>query len=185
MHEHPIGATSWKLDSVIEILKMKGVKTVVGDQCQFGLETKGVEGRNTPARKRIRFMSNSSDILNELGRLCPGDHDHQHLVNGRAEKAAVYPDGLCRAICRGLSKEIDIEKRKIKPILGLSALDRVGEIPESEEESQCWKSAWDDVSGKELDPKRSQSGESPGDTARQPEKGLAKGAPSRSHSTRL
>ena len=97
-------------------------------------------------------MSNSSEILNELGRLCPGDHEHQHLINGRAEKAAVYPDGLCRAICRGLLKEIDMEQRKIKPILGLSALDKVGEIPESEEESQCWKSAWDDVSGKELDP---------------------------------
>ena len=95
-------------------------------------------------------MSNSPAILNELGKLCPGDHDHQHLVNGRAEKAAVYPDGLCRAICRGLAKEIDIEKKKVRPILGLNSLDKVGEIPESEEESQCWKSAWDDVSGKEF-----------------------------------
>ena len=60
LHEHPVGATSWKLESMTSILKMKGVSTVVGDQCQFGLETTGGAGRSTPARKRTRVMSNSS-----------------------------------------------------------------------------------------------------------------------------
>ena len=29
LHEHPVGATSWKMDVMMRILKMKGVNTVV------------------------------------------------------------------------------------------------------------------------------------------------------------
>ena len=34
----------------------------------------------------------------------------------------------------------------------LCALDKVREVPECEEGNLPWQSAWDDVSGKELDP---------------------------------
>ena len=104
------GTTSWKLEVMMDILKMKGVHTVIGDQCQFGLETTGGAGTAVPARKRTRFMPKSAEIFKELGRLCPGDHVHQHLVSGRAEKAAIYPEGLCRAICRGLVKQMEVER---------------------------------------------------------------------------
>ena len=126
LHEHPVGATSWKLDVMLGILRMKGVTTIVGDQCQFGLETKGEHGNSAPTRKRTRFMLNSPEILKELGKLCPGDHRHQHLVSGRAEKAAVYPDGLCRAICRGLVKQIDVERNPVRSLLNLSVVDKIG-----------------------------------------------------------
>ena len=60
--------------------------------------------------------------------------------------------GLCRAICRGLVKEIEMKERHLKSILSLNLQDKAGEVPGSEEEEQLWQAAWDDVSGKELDP---------------------------------
>ena len=102
LHEHPVGATSWQLDPVKKIMKMSGVKTVVGDQCQFGLTTRVDGGGLGPARKRTRFMSSAPSVLEELGRLCQGGHEHQPLVNDRAKEAALYPKELCEAICRGL-----------------------------------------------------------------------------------
>ena len=60
--------------------------------------------------------------------------------------------GLCRAICKGLMRQIDIEKNQVISLLSLSAIDKVGDIPESEEDEYSWQSAWDDVSGKELNP---------------------------------
>ena len=128
-----------------------------GDQCQFGLTTKGKKGQVEPARKRTRLMSNSDEILRELGKLCPGDHRHQHLVSGRAEDAAVYPDGLCRAICRGLVKQVEAERNHLRSILRLCVLDKVVEVPDCEEKEASWQSAWDDVSGKELNPSWGQS----------------------------
>ena len=35
----------------------------------------------------------------------PKNHEHVHLMNGRARAAQGYPSTLCRAICRGISKE--------------------------------------------------------------------------------
>ena len=49
-------------------------------------------------------MTNFRCIARELIRSCNGQHTHQALVDGRAKDAARYPDGLCRAICRGLVK---------------------------------------------------------------------------------
>ena len=97
-------------------------------------------------------MSNSSEILKELGRLCPGDHVHQHLVSGCAERAAVYPEGLCRAICRGLVRQMEVQRGQVLQLLNLSAADVVKDVPEDEESQSQWQAAWDDVSGKELDP---------------------------------
>ena len=65
----------------------------------------------------------------------------------------MYPEGLRRAICRGLFKKTELEKDNLRQILLLCTVDSVGEVPESEEDSHDWIQAWDDVSGKELDPK--------------------------------
>ena len=81
--------------------------------------------------------------------MCPGDHQHQPHVSGRAEGAAVYPEGLCRAICRGLVRQIELERDQVRTLLSLSVVDKVRDVPMSEEDSQQWVPAWDDVSGKE------------------------------------
>ena len=94
LHEHPVGATSWQLEVEKSIMKMEGVNTIVGDQCHFGLGTTGGDGKHRAARKRTRLMSNAPEVLKELGMLCRGEHEHQHLLSNRAAPAAVYPDGF-------------------------------------------------------------------------------------------
>ena len=61
----------------------------------YGLTTWGKKkGSRVPARKRTKFMTNSTYIAQELGRRCDGTHEHQALVSGRAKDAARYPEGL-------------------------------------------------------------------------------------------
>ena len=76
--------------------------------CQFGM-TSNIGGKGSelgPVLKPTGFMTNSPCIASQLARVCPGDHKHVHLVGGRAAGAAIYPPGLCRAICRGLAAQL-------------------------------------------------------------------------------
>ena len=82
--------------------------TAVADQCMYGLLTPGpgpAPRELLPAKKPTRFMSNSWCILQELSTRCDHSHVHQELMGGRASSAAIYPDALCRAICRGLANQ--------------------------------------------------------------------------------
>ena len=90
---------------------MDGVKCHTADMCMYGMQTRGATRREVrPARKRTRFMSNYHWFAERLSTRCDGLHVHQHLLDGRAKAAARYPEGLCRAICIGLSEAIQDEK---------------------------------------------------------------------------
>ena len=96
LHEHPLSASSWKLPGVISLLQRTGVYKVRGDMCSQNMVITDREGP-AKAYKPTGWMSNSIHILNELNRLCtnnggPHDHRHANLQNGRAAKAAVYPE---------------------------------------------------------------------------------------------
>ena len=99
LHEHPVTAGSWKERCILDVMREGGVRTTVTDQCMFGLTTTTTTSTGR-ARKRTRFMSNAGCILDELSVTCDGSHFHIPLVNGRAAKAAVYPEELRKAICR-------------------------------------------------------------------------------------
>ena len=102
LHEHPLGATSWKEQCIRALARVPGVGTVIGDQCQYGLKTVGQDGRPMPAKKPTRFLSSAPVVLEALSRRCRGEHRHQVLEGvGRAAAAARYPAGLCRVILRG------------------------------------------------------------------------------------
>ena len=106
LHEHPLGATSWRERCVRALERQAGVGTVVADQCQYGLVTRGPDGSPLPAKKATRFMSSAPAILEALSRRCPGTHRHQVLEgSGRAAAAARYPAALCRAILRGAEEQ--------------------------------------------------------------------------------
>ena len=62
-----------------------------------------------PARKATTVASSSAQMLKRLHRLCPGEHEHQPLVSGRAAEAAFYPKGLIKAILRGIRDTADAE----------------------------------------------------------------------------
>ena len=87
---------------------MKGVDTTVGDQCAYGLVANDAEQQKVPIRKRTRFVSNSPEILEELSLRCPGHEVHANLWNHRerTKNAAIYPRGLCEAVCRGLARHV-------------------------------------------------------------------------------
>ena len=48
-------------------------------------------------------MANFPEVEDELGVKCDGSHEHQLLISGRAKKAEVYPEGLCKAMCRAIT----------------------------------------------------------------------------------
>ena len=116
LHEHPLAASSWKLDCVKQLLTHRDVHRVRGDMCQHNMIIRDTIGPAL-AFKPTGWMSNSVIILSELNKLCtndggPDDHRHASLQNSRAAKAAVYPEKLCLAILRGLCKEL-IDRNKM------------------------------------------------------------------------
>ena len=153
------------MEEVRKLERETGVTINVADQCMYGLTTPGEEGGEpTAARKRTKFMTNSFWLALELKTKCDGRHEHQWLMGGRAKAAAMYPTGLCRAICRGLRNELDQHKPKLKCLMSVTAKDKVhveGPTLEQKRRSQSVeheedddteiRQAWDDVSGKELD----------------------------------
>ena len=154
LHIHPAGASSWSLKEIQDVLNMLDVGMVVGDQCMYGLKTWGMNGKEQiSARKRTGFMSNSRAMLNELTKKCDGAHEHQWLLGSRAKQSGKYPDGLCRAICVGLMKEIRNNEMKIMKLIDVNSDTKIeAEKLELDEDDGGWSRAWDDVSGEELDP---------------------------------
>jgi len=110
--ENPAGSKAWNYRDVLpRILERLGGKFVFGDQCPFGKKDKD-SGR--PEQKRTGWLSNSEVVLNEVGRRCScprGTHQQiiGHNTRGlRSKQAAEYPKALCRAICRGVLKQMEL-----------------------------------------------------------------------------
>ena len=97
LHEHPRDAKSWKDPPIQHLLHRRDVHLVRCDQCRFGALTavceswKGGQGKQAPVLKPTRFMSNSMPMLRRLHGLCPRDHAHRPLLEGRAASAAFCP----------------------------------------------------------------------------------------------
>ena len=114
LHGHFESASSWQEKCIKSILQMEGVKRVVADQCRYGLKSKDENGVG-PARKSTGFMTNSPCIALQLKRRCPNRqgyeiHRHVRLENGRARAAQQYPPNLCRAVCKGLIKQMEADR---------------------------------------------------------------------------
>ena len=128
-----------------------GVDVTAADEC--GLKTWGMDGKSWESTmKKTRFMSNIPELLPELTLKCDEQHRHQQLLGSRAGPAARYPEGLCRAICMGLMKGLRNKECHVKKKLELTEHTTIGEILE-EETVDFDVEAWDDVTGKALEPK--------------------------------
>ena len=75
--------------------------------CQFGMtshrDKKG--GPIGPVLKPTGMLTNSWCLQLELAKRCPRDHEHVHLIGGRAAAAQEYPRELCESIRRGLAAQ--------------------------------------------------------------------------------
>ena len=107
LHEHPWGASSWKLDFMNDLVNDPRVFSVETHMCRFGM-TSHVRERDGPrglVKKPTGFITSSRCVAAQLNVQCDGSHLHVHLVGGRASAAQVYPDELCRAILRGVVRQ--------------------------------------------------------------------------------
>ena len=76
------------------------------------------------------------------------------LIDGRARNAAIYTPDLCRAICRGFIRQRIKQNSPVKRLMSVKETDRVGELPEHEEDGGNYDMAWDDVNNKVLVPRK-------------------------------
>ena len=143
-----------------DLLAREDVILTEADQCAYGLMTPDRKGRPCPAKKPTKLATNSTWISQELKRKCDRQHTHQPLVAGRAQQAAVYPPGLCKAICLGLQQEVLCQSFgvsgvvQIKPLCSVK-IARQKDVDHEEQSLQLKeeiRQAWDDVSGNELIP---------------------------------
>lgn len=104
LHVHPLGATSWALRAMQSLRQDSRITQIKADMCRFGMSHTESDGEKILIKKPTRFMTNSRGIAHELDKRCEGGHAHCHLVTGRATGAEVYPEGLRRAIYRGLKR---------------------------------------------------------------------------------
>jgi hypothetical protein len=111
LHGHPLCATSWQLECILDVMAMEGVDTEWCDQCQYGQDG----GTGEPVKKPPRWMSNSLEILNMLKMKCkskdgecarPGGGTHTLCTGHVARMAAIYPMKLCKAILQGCRAQL-------------------------------------------------------------------------------
>ena len=172
LHEHPQAATSWREPCMQKLLQEEGVQRVIGDQCQYGSNVKG-GNHEGPARKSTGFLTNSPCIARKLCKRCPnwsGQEIHKHirLESGRAIKAQVYPDALCRAIWQGVNDQLDADRAG--QFLFMNSMNKNNTTSKDlenekrqmehkyriveEDDTMELECAWDDVSGAALDPQK-------------------------------
>ena len=171
LHEHLDAASSWKEECITNMMRRQGVIRVTGDQCRYGLKFHD-GSREGPARKRIRFLTNSPCVAKRLSLKCPNVvsnqvHEHVVLINGRARVAQVYTPEFCRAVCKGLMEQLEADRKgqfllanvmNSKEADTKSMMEEAGQMKDKcrtaeEDNDQQFEIAWDDVSGAEFDPK--------------------------------
>ena len=95
-------------------------------------------------------MTNSGKIAKRLQKRGSGDHRHVVLVGGRAKRAEIYPEELCREIIYSFTDQMLVDGRVGSNRVKLLLCEGIGirdQIEGGSEEILDFQS-WDDVSGK-------------------------------------
>ena len=124
------------------------------------------QGEEGLVSKPTRFLTRSPEVAKRLAKTCSPDckkqNNHIAVWGSRAREAQRYPRNLCRAVVAGVKaekmrKETNLCEIDIDVVAELECLE-INEIVEDiearhESELQQWSKAWDDVTGKSLNPK--------------------------------
>ena len=94
---------------MVQLLRHPRVKSVVSDQCEYGLTTWTDAGSFAAAKKPTRWATTSDQMVQRLNKRCSKTHSHQPLLAGRAAQAAFYPLHLITEILRGIRDTYDFE----------------------------------------------------------------------------
>ena len=138
-----------------------GVIEVITNMCQFGMKTtyRGEEGL---ASKPTRFLTSSPEVAKRLAKVCDSEckdqNKHIAVWGARARAAQRYPQDLCRAVVAGVKAEnmrrdTNLCEIDIDVVVELSNMECENAGTRHEDELSEWARAWDDVTGKALDPK--------------------------------
>ena len=117
IHEHPVGASSWRLPGVQEVSNLPGMDCTVFDQCLFGLK----DPAGYPTQKRTKLLTNSKAIKDTFCIKCnrhtcnhqPEEHTQVWgSMNGvrRSSHAQTYPPAMCKAIAESIQEELRQER---------------------------------------------------------------------------
>jgi hypothetical protein len=106
LHEHPLGASSWKEGCIERLAGKPDVSTTVGHMCRYDMKVDDELGVKKLVMKPTRWLSSSEAMLRRLSSKCQRDHEHGSLLNGKAAQAAVYLDRLCVEILKGMRDTI-------------------------------------------------------------------------------
>lgn len=171
LHGHFDEVWFWQERCMKKFMSKRGVVRVIGDQCMHGFKPRDEQGEGL-ARMRAGFLTNSACIAKRLSKLCQNRRGiviHTHVIseNGRTRAAHVYPQSLCKQICRGIQEQIEADRKGQFLLVGVdmgnatSSREVMREanqiivqyraVEENSEPELQW--AWDDVSGADLDPK--------------------------------
>ena len=112
LHVHLAQATSRGLREVRSLGQDENVTIAGADLCVHGVRTKGKDGQSMPAKSCTRFVTNSTYIAEEIRKTYNTVPDHQDLINYRSQHMARYPEGLCKAIINGITKELSDKERE-------------------------------------------------------------------------
>ena len=94
-----------------------------------------------------------------MDKRCRGEHEHVHLLQGRAKAAEVYPEKMCQAIVEAYAVE---KKAREEPLMSIETeLDEVTLQATQKYAGQEWwemQNQWDENTGQQLDPKKVREG---------------------------
>ena len=100
--ENPAHSMLWQEKCMQRLMSLCGVGDVVCDMCRFNLR-----GRHGGLMKKpTRWLSNCSEILEELNKRCSGDHDHEECMGPNTKIGQVYTYELAHAVVRGLQRSL-------------------------------------------------------------------------------
>ena len=110
LHEHPWGASSWRLEMMESLLSQEGLYLACGDQCAFGQtawhRNERGQWEKRLARKRTGWLTSMRELAVVLSRKCNGQHLHASMIGGTARPTERYPPRLVRAILRTIRNRL-------------------------------------------------------------------------------
>ena len=110
LHERPTTATSSKLPCIEELAANPMVLKARTHMCESGATAAVDDNAKGLVKKPTTMMTNSVEVHCKLDTQCtPGTYRHMQLRGGKARDAAIYPKALCRAVCRGVARQMEID----------------------------------------------------------------------------
>ena len=116
--------------------------------CVYGMTQQDEEGVAL-VKRPTAFMTNAPRVAERLSQRCKVGHRHIAFMGGRAKRAEICPEQMCREILSGLIDQMKSDGR----IVGNGCLSSIAAYEDGTGDYKEWmQQFWDDITGKELDP---------------------------------